>query len=140
MNNKSFAKKYILNINDSNSSLERDENSVFKNTGLPKIKTPGADLWDSIDHTRDRTEDSLEGDGYHMQPNKIIRVQNSATEANINNQHLHLPTVGGSTPNMFDDMYQRVGSQVHTARANRRHFESYASNHKRHMMEKDPGF
>ena len=110
MNNKSFAKKYILNINDSNSSLERDENSVFKNTGLPKIKTPGADLWDSIDHTRDRTEDSLEGDGYHLQPNQIIRVQNSATEANINNQHLHLPTVGGSTPNMFDDMYQRVGS------------------------------
>lgn len=72
MNQKSFSKKYILNINDSNSSLERDENSVFKQTGLPKIKTPGADLWDSIDGTRDRTEGSLEGDGHY--PNQIIKV------------------------------------------------------------------
>ena len=72
----------MLNINDSNSSLERDENSVFKQTGLPKIITPGADLYDSIEATRDRTEDSVDEDGHPPGSQKIL-VQNSMNEATM---------------------------------------------------------
>tara|TARA_B110001450_G_C17548452_1_gene451599 strand:- start:614 stop:745 length:132 start_codon:yes stop_codon:yes gene_type:complete len=42
---------------------------------LPKIKTPGADLWDSIDHTRDRTEDSIEDDGYPHQAASYQKIK-----------------------------------------------------------------
>ena len=69
MNHRSFAKKYMLNINDSISSLERDD--TFKQTGLPKIKTPGADLWDSVEYTRDRTEETFEDEFNMYQRNPL---------------------------------------------------------------------
>lgn len=40
-------RKYTLNINESKSSLDRADESVFKQT-LPKIKTGRGDLYDSV--------------------------------------------------------------------------------------------
>ena len=75
MNHRSFAKKYMLNINDSISSLERDD--TFKQTGLPKIKTPGVDLWDSVEYTRDRTEETFE-DEFNMYQRNPLSQQSGA--------------------------------------------------------------